>query len=197
MRSSCFRPCVGAETSVSRFMCLLLHHRPRPRFDRPCPKLGGCATLLLKTDQMTYRPNSPTLHGNDEHAVILYTDVVLSFIDPFYRTHICFYKYPCRDSIKNPKIHCSAPNFANPARPCAKFNTIDQAIRTAASDPAWKERHERLSLDVAILEGDEVDPARHDHCGAVYPVNTLRNLALLQVRRLLIVSCSPCKHPKP
>lgn len=40
---------------------------------------------------------------------------------------------------------------------------------------------EGLSLDVAVLEGAEADPARHDHCGALYPVNTLRNLALLQV----------------
>lgn len=36
-------------------------------------------------------------------------------------------------------------------------------------------------MDIAVLEGAEADIARHDHCGALYPVNTLRNLALLQV----------------
>lgn len=51
---------------------------------------------------------------------------------------------------------------------------------------------EGLSLDVAVLEGAEADPSRHDHCGALYPVNTLRNLALLQVRvyMLLTSNCS-------
>ena len=38
-----------------------------------------------------------------------------------------------------------------------------------------------LSLDVAVLEGAEANPARHDHYGALYPVNNMRNLALLQV----------------
>ncbi|CAN0142041.1 unnamed protein product [Scytosiphon promiscuus] len=43
-------------------------------------------------------------------------------------------------------------------------------------------RRERLSLDIAILEGAEDDPTRHDRSGPLYPINTLRNLALLQAR---------------
>lgn len=76
-------------------------------------------------------------------------------------------------------------------------DTIDQVVRTAASDPASKERYERLSLDVAILEGAEVDPARHDHCGALYPVNALRNLALLQVRKVAGRFALAALCPKP
>lgn len=53
-----------------------------------------------------------------------------------------------------------------------------------AVDEAWSNDPslEQLSLDVAVLEGAEADPTRHDYCGALYPINALRNLALLQVR---------------
>lgn len=52
-----------------------------------------------------------------------------------------------------------------------------------AVDKAWSAdpSQEQLSLDVAVLEGAESDQARHDHCGSLFPVNALRNLALLQV----------------
>lgn len=39
----------------------------------------------------------------------------------------------------------------------------------------------KLSLDIAVLQGAEAYPSLHDHCGALFPVNALRNLALLQV----------------
>ncbi|CAM9994866.1 unnamed protein product [Scytosiphon promiscuus] len=53
-------------------------------------------------------------------------------------------------------------------------DVVDEAVRL--------KQRERLFLDIAILEGAEDDPARHDRSGALYPVNTLRNLALLQAR---------------
>ncbi|CAB1097212.1 unnamed protein product [Ectocarpus sp. CCAP 1310/34] len=75
---------------------------------------------------------------------------------------------------------------------------VDQEVRAAPS------RLKQLSVDVAILEGAEADPARHDHCGPLYPVNTLRNLALLQARDdslhpaqavfLVDCDCLPSEH---
>ncbi|CAM9653725.1 unnamed protein product [Ectocarpus fasciculatus] len=75
---------------------------------------------------------------------------------------------------------------------------VDQEVRAAPS------RRKQLSVDVAILEGAEADPARHDHCGPLYPVNTLRNLALLQARDdglhpaqavfLVDCDCLPSEH---
>lgn len=64
-------------------------------------------------------------------------------------------------------------------------DAIDRVVRTADGDSAPPEEQQKglLSLDVAILEGAEGDPARHDHCGPLYPVNNMRNLALLQVSR--------------
>lgn len=64
-------------------------------------------------------------------------------------------------------------------------DAINRAVRAADVDQFPRGGKSRLSLDVAILEGAEADPTRHDHCGPLYPVNTLRNLALLQVRRVL------------
>lgn len=52
-------------------------------------------------------------------------------------------------------------------------DVIDEAVRL--------KQREKLFLDVAILEGAEADPARHDQSGPLYPINTLRNVALLQV----------------
>ncbi|CAM9786078.1 unnamed protein product, partial [Pylaiella littoralis] len=85
----------------------------------------------------------------------------------------------------------SAPSFAT-AKTLLEIqrlcDAIDQAVRTAdsssSSDAASSQnnQYQQLSLDVAILEGAESDPARHDHCGPLYPVNNLRNLALLQAR---------------
>ncbi|CAM9192680.1 unnamed protein product, partial [Hapterophycus canaliculatus] len=53
-------------------------------------------------------------------------------------------------------------------------DVIDEAVRL--------KRRKSLFLDIAILEGAEADPARHDRSGALYPINTMRNLALLQAR---------------
>ncbi|CAM9094863.1 unnamed protein product [Ectocarpus sp. 6 AP-2014] len=75
---------------------------------------------------------------------------------------------------------------------------VDQEVRAAPN------RRKQLSVDVAILEGAEADPARHDHCGPLYPVNTLRNLALIQARDdslhpaqavfLVDCDCLPSEH---
>eukprot|EP00903_Cladosiphon_okamuranus_P014200 g13193.t2 len=81
--------------------------------------------------------------------------------------------------VPSAPLSASAKTLREVQRLC---DTIDRAVQTADGDPASKGRYQHLSLDVAILEGAEVDPARHDHCGVLYPVNTLRNLALLQAR---------------
>ncbi|CAM9861380.1 unnamed protein product, partial [Laminaria digitata] len=73
----------------------------------------------------------------------------------------------------------SAPSSAT-AKTLSGIHELCSAIDRAHS--AANPPQEGLSLDVAVLEGAEADPARHDHCGALYPVNTLRNLALLQAR---------------
>lgn len=93
----------------------------------------------------------------------------------------------------NSAVCTSAKTLREVQRLC---EAIDQAVRTT-SDPASKGRYERLSLDVAILEGAEIDPTRHDDCGVLYPVNNLRNLALLQVRRVLIYSSLCYLYLKP
>lgn len=54
---------------------------------------------------------------------------------------------------------------------------VEDLDKAYASDPSLS----YLSVDIALLEGAEGDPSKQDHCGPLYPVNTLRNLALLQV----------------
>lgn len=60
-----------------------------------------------------------------------------------------------------------------------------EGVRQLAKDidQEWKSdpKMAHLSVDIAVLEGAERDSSKQDHCGPLYPVNTLRNLALLQV----------------
>ncbi|CAM9521945.1 unnamed protein product [Sphacelaria rigidula] len=72
----------------------------------------------------------------------------------------------------------SAPTSAAAETTAAIRRLCDTVDEAHSSDPSQT----RLSLDVAILEGAEADTTRHDHCGALYPINALRNLALLQAR---------------
>lgn len=108
-------------------------------------------------------------------------------VDLVCRTHSSRLSQTCTPMRPPSSRHASLnnENFQFPYLPRHDVQTLRQVRRLCdVIDEAVRLRQrESLSLDVAILEGAEADPARHDRSGPLYPINTLRNLALLQARK--------------
>lgn len=185
------------------FSMALLHHYPALPFSvRSLTSMCKLEIYTMKICALLYAPISPPL--------IPTFPVPVSY--PMIPIHRCPFlqPYPQPSSQVTLVTQCSYDRLEAvlqqalrwggdvslavliPSAPAMTMARAMEAVETLCSqiDRAWKSRPSlsALSMDIALLDGVEADISRHDSCGPLYPVNTLRNLALIQVNHVLFVA---------